>query len=163
MGLIYAEITLQNVKDLFSLELGRIKKEAVRSIKTRAMVDSGAAFLVIPDHIRIQLGLDVLEQREVEVADGRCHVCDVVGPLTIRFKNRRITMDAMVLGNEVLLGAIPMRALDVVIHPLREILDVNPENPFMPKMKVKHTRQPGGRSENSEYKKFQTVPDINEK
>ena len=40
------------MKDLVSLEIGRIKKEAV------------------PDHIRIQLGLDVLEHGEAEVADG---------------------------------------------------------------------------------------------
>jgi hypothetical protein len=36
---------------------------------------------------------------------------------------------ALVLGNEVLLGAIPMEDMDLVIIPKTRTVDVNPENP----------------------------------
>lgn len=92
--------------------------------------------MVIPEHIKIQLGVEQVEQREVELADGKIHLSEVVGPIEIRFANRRAISNAFVMGNEVLLGAIPMEKLDVVINMLDQILIVNPENPTMPKMKI---------------------------
>jgi hypothetical protein len=38
---------------------------------------------------------------------------------------------------EVLLGSIPMEDLDVLIHPLRQELIVNPEHPDMAMVKIK--------------------------
>jgi hypothetical protein len=38
----------------------------------------------------------------------------------------------MVLGNEVLLGAIPMEDMDLVLRPQLQSLDVNPESPNIP-------------------------------
>jgi hypothetical protein len=38
---------------------------------------------------------------------------------------------------EVLLGAIPMEDMDVIIHPQRQELLVNPEHPYMAQMKLK--------------------------
>ena len=39
---------------------------------------------------------------------------------------------AMVLGNEVLLGAIPMEDMDLVLRPQLQSVDVNPESPNIP-------------------------------
>lgn len=91
----------------------------------------------IPEHVKIQLGLEQVDQREVELADGKIHLCDVVGPIEIRFVNRKAVSNAFVMGNEVLLGAIPMEELDVIINTREQKLVVNPENPTMPKMKIK--------------------------
>jgi len=38
---------------------------------------------------------------------------------------------------EVLLGAIPMEDMDVLIHPLRQELIVNPEHPYFAVTKLK--------------------------
>ncbi|MBY0578118.1 MAG: hypothetical protein K2P57_03635 [Burkholderiales bacterium] len=38
----------------------------------------------------------------------------------------------MMMGDETLLGAIPMEDLDLVIHPLTQEITVNPESPDMP-------------------------------
>jgi hypothetical protein len=56
---------------------------------------------------------------------------DVVGPVNVRFANRMATCDAFVLpgDSEPLLGAIPMEEMDVLIHPFRQELVVNPEHP----------------------------------
>ena len=65
--------------------------------------------------------------------------CDIVGPVELRFKNRQTTVRAMVLPGdaEVLLGAIPMEDMDVLIHPLRQELIVNPEHPYFAVTKLK--------------------------
>jgi hypothetical protein len=53
-----------------------------------ALVDSGAVPLCIPEHVRIQLKLDEIDQKEVTLADGGKKLVPYVGPLSIRFKNR---------------------------------------------------------------------------
>lgn len=137
MGLVYAEIVLTNAEDIGLLRRGFIKEDQVRKIKVNSIVDSEVYMMVIPEHIKIQLGVEQVEQREVELADGKIHLSEVVGPIEIRFANRRAISNAFVMGNEVLLGAIPMAELDVVINMRDQILIVNPENPTMPKMKIK--------------------------
>jgi hypothetical protein len=63
----------------------------------------------------------------------------MVGNVEVGFKNRDTTYRAMVLpGNsEPLLGVIPMEDMDVIIHPQRQELMVNPEHPYMAQMKLK--------------------------
>lgn len=48
-------------------------------------------------------------------------VHDVVGPIEVRFKNRRCVVDAMVIpgGNELLLGAIPLEDMPVPLPYIR--------------------------------------------
>lgn len=137
MGLVYAEITLINLEDLGLFRRGYIKEEQIRKVNVNSLVDSGAHMLVIPEHVKLQLGLEVIDHREIELADGQNKVCDIAGPIEIRFANRMAAINAFVLGNEVLLGAIPMEELDVVINQRDQKLVVNPENPTMPKMKIK--------------------------
>jgi hypothetical protein len=64
---------------------------------------------------------------------------DVVGPIEVRFKNRDTVCNALVLpgDSEPLLGAIPMEEMDVLIHPLRQELIVNPEHPNYAQLKMK--------------------------
>ncbi len=50
----------------------------------------------------------------------------------MRFCNCRCFTGAMVLGNEVLLGAIPIEDMDLVLRPQLQSLDVNPESPTIP-------------------------------
>ena len=83
----------------------------------RVLADSGAVHLCIPEHIAIQLQLRELEQREVILADGRRRTVPYMGPIEVSFANRRCFTGAMVLGNEVLLGAIPMEDMDLVLRP----------------------------------------------
>jgi clan AA aspartic protease len=126
MGLIYTELTLSNVR-----------KPDIRPITVRALVDTGAVHLCIPEHIALQLDLDTYEEREVETADGSVRRRPYVGPILAGFENRHCLTGAMVLGNEVLLGAIPMEDMDLVINPARQTLTVNPANPNLAVSKAK--------------------------
>ncbi len=55
--------------------------------------------------------------------------CLCVGPIKVMFQDRLCFVGAMVLGDEVLLGSIPMEDMDLIIHPKLLSLTVNPENP----------------------------------
>jgi len=118
MGLVSAEITLENPRE-----------PALQPVKVQALVDSGAVHLCIPEHIRIQLKLDEIDKKEVTLADGRKKLVPYVGPILIRFKNRIGFAGALVMGDQVLLGVIPMEDMDLVILPKERTLDVNPYSP----------------------------------
>ncbi len=128
MGLIYTEITLSNVR-----------QPERQAITTRALVDTGAVHLCIPEHIALQLDLETYEEREVETADGHAHLRPYMGPILVQFDKRRCLTGAMVLGNEVLLGSIPMEDMDLVILPHRQTIAVNPANPNFAVTKAKST------------------------
>ena len=101
------------------------------------MVDTGSLFLNIPSHIAIQLKLKHYEKREVSIADGSKKLCDYVGPILLQYSNRQCLTGALVFGEEVLLGAIPIEDMDLIIHPAQLKLMPNPENPNIPGAIVK--------------------------
>ena len=98
-------------------------------VEAVALADSGAVHLCIPEHIQIQLKLEAIDNKEVTLADGSKKLVPYVGPIEIRFKNRVGFAGALVMGDQVLLGAIPMEDMDLIIIPKSRTLDVNPESP----------------------------------
>lgn len=118
MGIISAEIQLSNPRN-----------QALLPVTVKALAETGALHLCIPEHIAIQLDLEELYNREVTTADGSRHLCAYVGPVEVKFQNRGCFTGALVLGNEVLLGAVPMEDMDVLLSPARQAVIVNPESP----------------------------------
>jgi len=128
MGLVSANIILRNPC-----------LPALTEITVNAMADTGSVHLCIPDHIRIQLELEELDKKEITLADGSRKLVPYVGPIEIRFKNRTGFAGALVLGDQVLLGAIPMEDMDLVVIPLTRSIDVNPLSPNIATSIVKRT------------------------
>ena len=95
----------------------------------KALVDSGSTHLCIPEHIQLQLQLDPIDNKEVTLADGSKKLVPYVGPIELRFKNRVGFVGALVMGDQVLLGAIPMEDMDLVIIPGSRTIDINPNSP----------------------------------
>jgi clan AA aspartic protease len=118
MGLVTAKVLIENPR-----------KPALRGVEVETLVDSGAVHLCIPEHLQIQLQLEETDKKEVTLADGSKKLVPYVGPVQIRFKNRIGFAGALVLGDQVLLGAIPMEDLDLVVLPREKVLDVNPNSP----------------------------------
>ncbi len=137
MGLVHAEITLINSGDIDAARRGFIKETDIRQITVKAWVDSGAYMMVISEEVKLQLGLEIVDRKIAEFANGDVEELPVCGPVDVRFANRSTSVRAMIAGNEVLLGAIPMEDMDVLIDPRSQRLVVNPEHPTMPKMVVK--------------------------
>ncbi|WP_375399062.1 hypothetical protein [uncultured Sphingomonas sp.] len=121
MGLVYQHIRLANAA-----------KPELEEIDANALVNSGAVDLCIPRLIARQLKLDAIEQRAVTYADGRKEAVDYVGPILVEVFGRRAFTGGMVMGDQVLLGAIPMESMDVLIDPRRQQLVPNPANPNIP-------------------------------
>ena len=121
MGIIRAEFTFSNPSD-----------RTLQPLNALTLVDTGAVHLCLPEHMAIQLNLKELEQREVTLANGQRITVPYCGPVEIRFKNRRCFTGAMVMGDEALLGAIPMEDMDLVVIPNRHTVDVNPASPNIP-------------------------------
>ncbi len=98
-------------------------------VPVNALVDTGAVHLCIPEHVQIQLKLEAIDQKEVTLADGSRKLVPYVGPIEIRFKNRTGFAGALVLGDQVLMGVIPMEDMDLVVIPRTRTIDVNPDSP----------------------------------
>jgi clan AA aspartic protease len=129
MGITRTTLTLANP----------IRRE-LESIEVIALADTGAMHLCIPEHVALQLELVEKEKREVTLADGSKRLYPYAGPVELRFGNRSCFVGAMVLGDEVLLGAIPMDDMDLIVRPLtREVL-VNPASPNIPSSLAKGFR-----------------------
>ena len=126
MDLVYAEI-----------EIGNPRESNLETITVKSLVDTGALMLCIPEHIQIQLNLEEVEKREITTADGKKHLVSYVGPVQLKFQNRSCFVGALVLGNEVLLGAVPMEDMDLVVSPANRTVTVNPESPNYPHSLVK--------------------------
>ncbi len=94
-----------------------------------AIADSGALHLCIPEYIQIQLRLEAIDSKEITLADGSKKLVPYVGPIDLRFKNRVGFAGALVMGDQVLIGAIPMEDMDLIIIPKTRTLDVNPDSP----------------------------------
>ena len=122
MGLVYGKISLSNPV------LPQFEK-----LEVKCLVDSGSTYLCIPSHIANQLGLVALETREATLADGNSQSVPYAGPIQVTFQNRNCFVGALIFGNEVLLGAVPMEDMDLVIHPKLLELSVNPESPNVPR------------------------------
>jgi clan AA aspartic protease len=139
MGLVNAEIELINALDAYRERVGEISTGSVRQINVTALVDSGAYFLAINERIQEQLGLPVIRKAPAALANGTIVDLEIAGSIEVRFENRMATVDAMVLpgDSEVLLGAIPMEAMDVLIDPRKQRLIVNPEHPIRPQYSLK--------------------------
>jgi len=121
MGITYADLRLANQS-----------RPDLEEIDASALVDTGALHLCIPEHVAMQLQLEPLKKREVQTADGKLHLVDYVGPIKISMLGRECFTGALVMGNQVLLGAIPMDDMDLIVEPARMRVRVNPLSPNIP-------------------------------
>jgi clan AA aspartic protease len=139
MGITYAEIELTRWDDLALVREGYRRADQVRRMKMLALVDSGSSMMAITESVKNLLSLSKVDDMQAELADGSVVQLEVVGPIEVRFQNRKTIVNAMVVpdSSDVLLGAIPMQGMDVLVDPKRERLIVNPESPDIARMLLK--------------------------
>lgn len=138
MGSVYADIELINEEDVTMARRNLIGADEIKRIRLSMLVDSGAYMMAINETIQSQLEFPFIEKRKVQLASGQVEEYDVVGPIDVRFANRRSVCSAFVLpgDSQSLLGAIPMEEMDVLVHPKRQELVVNPEHPYYAVLKM---------------------------
>jgi clan AA aspartic protease len=117
MGQIHVSIDLINPIDAENARRLMIDPDEVRQITVRALVDTGALLMVINENIQEYLQLPIVDYRRLELANGKCMECPVVGPLMIRCVDEITNCNAVVMpgDSEPLLGAIPLEDMNLVI------------------------------------------------
>lgn len=139
MGEIRVDVLLQNDRDIFLYEQGKIKKDQIREVKIDALVDTGAVMILLPQDIVETLGLWKVEKAIVVLANEEKVEMDIMGPIALTIANRKMTTDCL-MGPprcEPLIGQLVMERLDIVIDPLKRTLTPRPESPYLPLLKLK--------------------------
>jgi len=122
MGFVYTDITLKNATDVGSARRGIMKESDIHQTTVKAMVDTGCFTLVIPEAVRQELGLDVIEEYDVTLANETTERCKKTEPVEVHWKNRSTAAQAKVLpsAKEVLLGGISLLGMDLIVAPARQ-------------------------------------------
>jgi clan AA aspartic protease len=118
MGQVHADFTLVN---LFTRQ----------RVDIRALVDTGATEVYVTWDVANALGFDPGEvsTRLVTVADGRRVEVPRLAPVEIEFGDRGFCCEVLVLGDECLMGVIPLEALDLIVDLRQQKLIPNPAHP----------------------------------
>jgi len=139
MGAVRVQVRLTNAVDEALVRRGSLTSAEVRTYVADALVDTGAVRMVLPPQVVVRLGLGVRGQRVAEYADGRTEPVDVTEPLIIEIDGRDTLEEALVLGDEVLIGQTVLEKLDLFVDSRRQRLIPNPAHPDQPTTKVKYT------------------------
>jgi predicted aspartyl protease len=128
MGRVLTEATIENLKDLWDAQRGRITEQEVRRLElTDALVDIGATLLSLPTRLIKQLGLDKTSSKRVTSSMGNCEA-DIYSAVRLTIQGRSCTMDVMEVRDDVpaLIGQIPLEHLDFVVDLRSRSLIGNP-------------------------------------
>jgi len=134
MGEIRAKIRLENNSDHIHCDAGHIKKKAIRFREIKAVVDTGAVMMLLPQDLVEDLGLKVTGRQIVILADERRIELPIAGDIFLTVAGRQWTTDCLVgpPGCTPLIGQLIMERLDLVADPGKRTLTVRPESPLRP-------------------------------
>ncbi|MDR2782791.1 MAG: aspartyl protease family protein [Treponema sp.] len=124
MSTFMEKITLTNAGDISASRNGLIPESKVRALTLEAMPDTGAWTLVINEETRQKLGLALGGSIASTLADGSTTRYGQTEAVKIQWKDRSTTQQALVVpdARDVLLGALPLEAMDLMVDPVHERL-----------------------------------------
>lgn len=137
MGEVRVRARLTNAVDEALVRRGMLKPEQVRTCEADALVDTGAVRTVLPPEVVSRLGPGTRGQRVAEFAGGRKEAVSVTEALVVELEGRDTLDEALVLGDEVLIGQTVLEKLDLFVDCQRRKLVPNPAHPDQPVTKVK--------------------------
>lgn len=130
MGKITVAARVENVGDLHQADQGRLAPDQVRAVDvTDALVDTGATGLSMPRSLLATLGLKYLRTRRAISSAGPIEV-RMFGTARLTVQGRDCPVDITELpdGCPVLIGQIPLEAMDWVVDMPSRRLVGNPEH-----------------------------------
>jgi hypothetical protein len=112
MGHVNTQITLKNLDDTKQVKKGNLPEHKVRQATVDVMVDTGATTLIINEKLFRQLGLDVMGEREITLANDAKEICKLTEPLEIHWEDRFVAMSALVVedASEFCWAFFPLKA-----------------------------------------------------
>jgi clan AA aspartic protease len=136
VGQVKIEITLRNARDVVMTRLGHLPPEQVHTYTARGLIDTGATRSVLPPFVAERLGLIRLSRTAARYANGLLEEVDVTEPFLVEILGRETSDDALVLGEDVLLGVTILEKLDLLVDCTRQRLIPNPAHPDQPVFRV---------------------------
>ena len=137
MGEVRAKVKLTNSADMAMLRRNLIQSIQLRSVEADALVDTGAVSLVLPSFVVERLGLARPFKQIAEYADGRRYEVDVTEPVLVELMDRHTNEEALVLGDEVIIGQTILEKMDLHVDCRECRLLPDPSHPDQPVLKVK--------------------------
>ena len=137
MGEARVQLKLLNAIDEGMARRGLLPEDQVRTYEANAMVDSGAISSVLPVEVARRLGLEIVDQRVAQYANGSQEVVDVTEPVAIVINNRKTVEQTLVLGDEILIGQTVLETLDLLVDCANGRVIPNPAHPDQTVNKVK--------------------------
>lgn len=140
MGEIRTKVLLTNAVDKALAAQGKLPLGDVRKLEVDAVVDTGAVSSVLPPQVAETLGLISRGKRVAQLADGHNEVVSVTGPIVFEIMTRNSIDDALILGDEVLIGQTVLEKLDLLADCPNQRLVPNPAHPDQPVLKIRRRR-----------------------
>lgn len=137
VGEIRVKVKITNALDDEMARIGQLARDKVRSYEADAVVDTGAVRSVIPTHVVEKVGISIRGHRVAEYADGRKDTVGITGPIIFDLLGRDTLEEALVLGDEVLIGQTVLEKLDLFADCANQRVIPNPAHPDQPVSKVK--------------------------
>ena len=137
MGEIRVKVILTNSADEMLHRRRKLKKSDIRRFETDAVVDTGAVRSVIPVYVMEKLGVMTRGQRVADYADGRKESVGITEPIIFDILGRDTLEEALVLGDEILIGQTILEKLDLLADCANQKLIPNPAHPNQPVSKVR--------------------------
>ena len=128
MGKVFVTAKIENLGDLYDVESGRLTNEQVRRVEvTEALVDTGATGLSLPKRFIEQLGLLPTRTRRARTSAGPVTL-QGYGAVRLTIQGRDCISEVTEIPDDcpVLIGQLPLEALDFVVDPMSQRLIGNP-------------------------------------
>jgi hypothetical protein len=137
MGEVRVSVKLANVADLASAAAGKLDPSAVRALEADALADTGALRSWVPRPLLDCLGLQPLRHMIVEYSNGQKEAVDVTYGVMFDILHRQTSDDALVLGDEVLIGQTLLEKMDLIVDCTNGRVVPNPAHPDVAVNKLK--------------------------
>ena len=137
MGEVRVIVKLTNTGDMALMRRNLMQEKEVRSVEANALVDTGAVSFVLPSFVIERLGLARPFKQVVEYADGRREEVDLTEPVQVELMGRHTAEEAVVLGDEVIIGQTILEKTDLHVDCRERRLLPSPSHPDQPVLKIK--------------------------
>ena len=137
VGEIRVKVKITIALDDEMARIGQLPRDKVRTYEADAVVDTGAVRSVIPTARCREAGHRLRGQRVAQYADGRKDTVAITGPIIFDVLGRDTMEEALVLGDEVLIGQTVLEKLDLLADCANQRLVPNPAHPDQPVSKVR--------------------------
>lgn len=130
MGKVLVPAKIESLDDLFDVRKGRMAEAEVRRVEVSdALVDSGAFGLLMPMRMIEHLGLEAVRTRMSRTISGEIPIiCYRAVRLTVQGRDCVVDVSGIADHLPVIIGQIPLEAMDWVIDMKGHRLIGNPEH-----------------------------------